>query len=61
MATRTQSCISIDCHCDQHCHSNNDCCDDIDDIDCYLVPSASVTSNPNDTLGKTKSIDYTKH
>ena len=60
---RIQSCISIDCYCDEACHSNNDCCSDIADISCYPVSSSfsSVTSNSNDTLGKTKSIDHTKH
>ena len=63
VATRTQSCISIDCRCDQHCHSYNDCCDDIDDIDCYPVSSSSpiVSPTPTDTLGKTKSKNHTMH
>ena len=59
VATRTQSCISIDSHCDQHCHSSNDCCSDIDDIVCYPVPYSSLMfiSIPTDTLGKTKFFD----
>ena len=40
VATRTQSCISLDCRCDQSCHSNNDCCEDINDISCYPVSSS---------------------
>ena len=57
--SRTQSCISLDCHCDQTCHSNKDCCSDIDDIGCYPVPSPSTifVSTPTDTLGKTKFFD----
>ena len=55
MASRTQSCISLDCHCDQTCHSNNDCCSDIDDIGCYPVPSSSPIVTPTAILGKTKS------
>ena len=50
------TCATIDCHCDQHCYSNNDCCSDIDDIGCYPVPSSSLThtSTPTAMLGKTK-------
>ena len=61
--TRTQSCIKIDCHCDQNCYSNNDCCSDIADIDCHPVSPSSpiVLPTPTDTLGKTKSKDYTIH
>ena len=56
VTTQTQNCISIDCHCDQNCHSNNDCCNDIDDIGCYPVPYPSLMfiSTSTDTLGKTK-------
>ena len=64
VAMRTQSCINIDCHCDQHCYSNNDCCSDIDDIGCYPVSSSSpiVSPTPTDnTLGKTKSKEHTMH
>ena len=63
VAMRTQSCISLDCHCDQNCYSNNDCCDDINDISCYPVSSFSliVLHTPTDTLGKTKSKDHTIH
>ena len=58
---KIQSCINIDCHCDKHCHSNNDCCDDIADIGCYPDSSSSpiVLPTPTDTLGKTKSKDHT--
>ena len=57
LTTRVQSCFSIDCHCDQHCHSNNDCCNDIADIGCHPVSSSTFTVSPapTDTLGKTKS------
>ena len=58
--TWTQSCISVVCHCDQRCHSNNDCCSDIADIVCYPVPYSSpmFISTPTDTLGKTNFFDY---
>ena len=57
--TRTQSCISLDCYCDKHCTSNNDCCDDIADIGCYPVspPSPIFISTPTHTLGKTNFFD----
>ena len=50
--TRTQSCNSTNCQCDETCHSKNDCCSDITDIGCYPK---------NKTLGKTKSDDLTIH
>ena len=52
MTSRTQTCINIDCFCDQHCHSNNDCCNDIDDIGCHPL---------NKTLGKSKPEDHEIH
>ena len=55
-APPSQTCSHMNCHCDQACHSNNDCCSDIDDIGCYPVPSSSLThtSTPTAMLGKTK-------
>ena len=47
----SRTCSNKDCHCDKHCHSNNDCCSDIADIGCY----------PNRTLGNSKSDNHTIH
>ena len=57
LATQLQPCINEDCHCDQQCYSNNDCCSDIADIGCYPAYSffPIVSPTPTDTLGKTKS------
>ena len=51
VASRTQSCISVDCYCDGLCHINKDCCSDIADIGCHPL---------NKTLGKTKSVGKSK-
>ena len=55
------TCATIYGYCDQLCHSNNDCCSDIDDIGCYPVPFSSpiVTSTPTAILSKIKSEVYT--
>ena len=55
-APPSQTCSHMNCHCDQFCHSNNDCCSDIADIGCYPVspPSPIFISTSTDTLGKTK-------
>ena len=55
--SRTQECISLDCHCDQSCYINNDCCSDISDIGCHPVSSSSFTVSPTstNTLGKKNS------
>ena len=63
VTTQLQSCIDEDCHCVQHCHSNNDCCSDIDDIGCHPATFSFpiVLPTPTDTLGKIKSDDLTIH
>ena len=50
VTSRTQSCIHIDCLCDQSCHSSNDCCSDIADIGCYPAISTSTIVTPTSTV-----------
>ena len=51
MTFLSQICTNKDCHCDQQCHSYNDCCSDIADIGCHPIS--------NGTLGKINSGNHT--
>ena len=57
--SKTQSCVHIDCRCDQWCYNFNECCDDIDKISCFPpFHTPVVTPTPTDTFGKTESDDH---
>ena len=45
-------CIINGCYCDEVCHTQKDCCSDIDDIGCHPGTSSSsiVSPTPTDNL-----------
>ena len=63
MFSLSTTCRNNGCYCDKFCHIFRDCCNDVTDIGCHpdSVPSHTVSPNPTDTLGKTKSETNTIH
>ena len=38
-------CSNEECYCDEHCHKWNDCCSDIANISCYIIPTSTDILN----------------